>query len=127
VVEGLATYIDGTCGGYENGRITRSLLDRGTLIPLTTLSGDFRGQDDLIAYLQAGTLFEFVLESDGSEVVSLLWTQGLLAAPLLLGMSQAEFEEAFEDWVRARYSPITDIAMDAIRTRGCGITTPGAG
>lgn len=127
VVEGLATYIDGTCGGYENGRITRSFLDRGWLIPLTTLMGDFRGQDDLIAYLQAGTLFEFVLGSEGSEVMSLLWTQGLLAAPMVLGMSQAEFEEAFEGWVRAKYFPITDIAMDAIRTGGCGITAPGAG
>jgi hypothetical protein len=127
VVEGLATYVEGTCGGYDNGRITRTFLDGGSLFPLETLTRDFRGQDDLIAYLQAGSTIEFVVESGGAEFVNLLWEQGLRASPTLLGMSPAAFQREFEEWIRSAYTPIAEVPLHAIRTGGCGVTAPGAG
>ena len=122
VVEGLATYVEGACGGYENGRIARTFLDGGLLISLETLAQDFRGQNDLVAYLQAGSMIEFVVESGGPEVVNLLWDQGLHAAPSLLGMSPEAFQQEFGDWIRSKHAPITDVALTAIRSGGCGIT-----
>jgi hypothetical protein len=126
VVEGLATYVDGDCGGYENGRIARTFLDKELLVPLETLAQDFRGQNDLIAYLQAGSMIEFVVESGGPDLVNLLWDQGLHASPTLLGMAPEAFQQGFEDWIRSKYDPITDVALNAIRTRGCGVTATDA-
>jgi len=127
VVEGLATYLDGACGGYENGRIARTLLDQGSLIPLKPLSGDFRRQNDLIAYLQAGTIIEFVVDSGGIETVDRLWNQGLIASPGLLEMSPEVFQQEFEGWLSSKYAPIPDVALEAIRGGGCGITAISTG
>ena len=53
VVEGLATYVDGFCGGYENGRVARTMLDTETLLPFGSLTGDYRQQDDMVAHANA--------------------------------------------------------------------------
>lgn len=127
VVEGLATYVDGACGGYDNGRIARTFLDQGVLIPLETLSGDFRTQNDLIAYLQAGAVIEFVVDSVGPGTVDLLWDQGLLASPDLLGISPEVFQREFEEWLASRYAPIPDVALEAIRGGGCGVVATSDG
>jgi hypothetical protein len=126
-VEGLATYVDGDCGGYENGRVARAILDRGALIPLEVLAADFRGQDDLVAYLQAASTVEFVVERQGPEAIRLLWVQGLQAIPALLGISPAEFELQFEEWLSTTYDPVPAAAWDAIRGEGCGIDACPAG
>lgn len=126
-VEGLATYVDGDCGGYENGRVARAILDRGALIPLEVLAADFRGQDDLVAYLQAASTVEFVVERQGPEAIRLLWVQGLQAIPALLAISPAEFELQFEEWLSTTYDPVPAAAWDAIRSEGCGIDACPAG
>ena len=127
VVEGLATYVDGVCGGYENGRIARTFLDRGLLLPLEVLAEEFRQQNDLIAYLQAGTIVEFAVDRGGPETIRRLWNQGLGASPDLLGMSSDVFHREFQDWLALKYAPISDNSLEAIRAGGCGITPPPAG
>ena len=121
VVEGLATYADGECGGYENGRIVRTILDGGALISLQSLTEDFRGQDDLIAYLQAASIIEFMVHRMGPDSLSHLWDQGLQASPALLGTSALSFRAEFEDWLAAAYNPVPATAWEAIRSDGCGI------
>ena len=121
VVEGLATYVEGVCGGYENGRLTRTILDMGGVIPLETLSGDFRRQSDLVAYLQAASIVEFMLERRGPEVLDLLWTQGLVTSPALLETSPESFQLEFESWLLSKYDAVPDHVWEAVRRRGCGI------
>jgi len=125
VVEGLATYVDGDCGGYEHGRITRTMLDMGALLQLETLGGDFRRQDDLVAYLQAASTMEFMVQRLGPDVMHLLWIRGLRAAPGLLETSVGDFESQFENWLSSTYDPLPAGAWDAIRNGGCGIDTAG--
>ena len=121
VVEGLATYVDGYCGGYENGRVTRALLDTGTGLPLETLTGEFRLQDDLVAYLQAASALEFAVERLDRGVIRTLWDRGLGAVPELLEISAREYEAQFQDWLSSTYDPVPAAARDAIRAAGCGI------
>ncbi len=121
VVEGLATYVDGECGGYENGRVARTMLDMGALIPLESLTGDFRRQNDLVAYLQAASAIEFIMQQRGPEVIRFLWERGLLAAAELLDTSVSDFEVQFERWLSSTYDPVPAAAWDAIRGGGCGI------
>jgi hypothetical protein len=121
VVEGLATYVDGSCGGYENGRIARTILDRGSMIPLEELVGDFRRQNELIAYLQAASTMEFMVHRLGPEAVALLWDQGLQVSPALLQTSTDVFQDALEVWLTSTYDPVPASAWEFIRAGGCGI------
>ena len=121
-VEGLATYIDGSCGGYPNGRVTRTILDSGAGLSLETLSGQFRQQDDLDAYLQAASLIEFCVERLGDEVIPAIWEKGLLGIPELLEISSvSDFELQFENWLSSTYDPLPVASWEAIREHGCGI------
>lgn len=121
VVEGLATYVDGYCGGYENGRVARTILDTGAGLALETLTGEFRLQDDLVAYLQAASVVEFTVERLDREVIRTLWDRGLRAVPKLLELSTHEYETRFRDWLASTYDPVPPAAWDAIRAAGCGI------
>ena len=121
VVEGLATYVDGYCGGYENGRVVRTILDTGAGIRLETLTGDFRNQDDLVAYLQASSAIDFAVQQLGPQAIRVLWDRGLRAISELLEISLHEYESRFEDWLASTYDPIPPAAWTAIRDAGCGI------
>jgi hypothetical protein len=122
VVEGLATYVDGSCGGYENGRVARTMLDTETLLPFGSLTGEFRQQDDLVAYLQAAVTIEFAVERLGAVVIRTAWERGVAAVPELLGYSSpGGFEPQFKAWLSSTYDPVPSESWDAIRERGCGI------
>jgi hypothetical protein len=127
VVEGLATWVDGVCGGYRNGRIARTFLDEGSMLPLEVLAEEFRQQNDLIAYLQAASMIEFVVDRGGPETIHRLWNQGLRASPDLLGMSSEAFHREFQDWLALKHAPVSDTVLQAIRAGGCGITLAPAG
>jgi hypothetical protein len=127
VVEGLATYVDGACGRYENGRIMRTFIDQESMISLEKLVGDFRQQDDLIAYLQAASTIEFVVHRQGPEALALLWDQGLQVSPALLQTSADVFQREFEVWLSSTYEPVPASAWESIRAGGCGIDARPAG
>lgn len=120
-LEGFATFVDGYCGGYEIGRAVRTVLERDSLLDWEPLLGAFRAQDDLIAYLQAASLVEFVDSQGIEEGLPELWSGGLGAAPGLLGVSRSELESAWLEWLKASYAPIPDQAWQRIRSDGCGI------
>ena len=119
--EGLATYVDGECGGEPNGRVARAILDRGEMIPLSVLTADFRHQNDLVAYMQAAGIVEFVATERGTGALRSLWSDGLEAAPDLLGMSPSEFDARLAQWLTETYQPVSGDTWTAIRGRGCGI------
>ncbi len=119
-VEGIATFVDGECGGYPNGRIARTMADRGDLVDLTALVADFRALDDLVAYVEAGAVCELVREREGPVALRRLWAEGLQAAPRLLGVPAEEFERVFRDWLGSRFRPVPEAAWRAIRAGGCG-------
>ena len=125
--EGLATYVDGECGGEPNGRVARTILDRGEMIPLSVLTADFRHQNDLVAYMEAAGIVEFVATERGTGALRSLWSDGLEAAPSLLGMLPSEFEARFAQWLTETHQPVSDDTWAAIRGGGCGIDPRGDG
>ncbi len=120
-LEGLAVHVDGDCGGYPVGRVVRAMLDRGLLFALERLFASFRAEDDLVAYLQAGSLFDFFAESGGKERLRELWRAGLSAAVTSSGPGLAEFEGRWRAWLEAGWQPVPDPAWHRIREEGCGI------
>ena len=127
VVEGVATFVDGECGGYDNGRVLRTILERGELIPLEVLEGDFRRQNDLIAYLEAAGVVEFMVSKVGPGVVRQLWNGGIGSSPTLLDTPIDKFRADFRDWLTSAYDPIPGASWKAIRVGGCGINVRSAG
>ncbi len=124
-LEGLAVYVDGDCGGYEVGRVARTMVDRGEVLTAEQLLGDFRAQDDLVAYLQAGSMVEYYVRQQGTNALQRLWELGLGAAPTLLGTSTDLFVQGWRKWLRSSWSPLPDEAWDRIRADGCGIERVG--
>lgn len=120
-LEGFAVFVDGDCGGYEVGRVVRTMLEKDLLLDWEPLLGAFRAQDDLIAYSQAGSLVEYVDRQAGDTGLRSLWSRGLRAAPDLLGVSPVELEGRWLEWLRENYTPIPDRAWERIRSDGCGI------
>jgi hypothetical protein len=120
-LEGFAVFVDGDCGGYEVGRVVRTMLEKDLLLDWEPLLRAFRAQDDLIAYLQAASLVEFVDSQAVESGLRSLWSGGLGAAPDLLGVSRVELEDRWLEWLRASYAPIPDRAWERIRSDGCGI------
>jgi hypothetical protein len=120
-LEGLAVYVDGDCGGYEVGRVARTVADKGEILTLEELLGDFRAQDDLVAYLQAGSIVEYYVRQRGTQSLQRLWERGLGAAPTLLGSPTPLFERNWREWLRSSWGPLPDEAWERIRADGCGI------
>ncbi len=125
-LEGLAVYVDGECGGYPIGRVVRTMYDRRLLLDLDRLLGSFRVEDDLVAYLQAGSLFGFIEASGGIDAVREVWEAGLAATPRVLGLKRAEFEGRWLSALEADSDPVPDEAWRAIRAEGCGIDAASA-
>jgi uncharacterized protein (DUF2164 family) len=97
------------------------------MLSLDELVRGFRQQDDLIAYLQAASIIDFMVYRLGPEAVGLMWDQGLQAAPALLRRSPDEFPDELETWLSSRYGPVPAGAWESIRAEGCGIDARPAG
>jgi hypothetical protein len=120
-LEGLAVFVDGDCGGYPVSRVVRAVYDRGLLLDLDRLFGSFRAEDDLVAYLEAASLFDFITAHGGIEAVREVWEEGLAAAPGWLGLDRSEFERRWLSELESRWEPVPDGAWRRIRADGCGI------
>jgi len=120
-LEGLAVFVDGDCAGYPVGRVVRAMYDRQLLLDTDRLFGSFRAEDDLVAYLQAGSLFDFVAASGGVEAVREVWESGFADAPRTLGLDLPEFERRWRVELESRWEPVPDEAWLQIRAEGCGI------
>lgn len=120
-LEAFATFVDGDCGGYEIGRLVRTVLERDAALDWESLLVAFRAQDDLIAYLQAASVVQFFYSQGLEADVPRLWSGGLGAAPQLLEVTWSGFESRWSAWLRASQTPISDEAWQRIRAAGCGI------
>jgi len=103
------------------GRVVRAMYDRGLLLDMDRVFDSFRAEDDLVAYLQAGSLFEFVAGRGGAAAVRQVWERGLAEAPGGLGLDRSEFERRWLMELESQWEPVHDVVRDAIRATGCGI------
>jgi len=79
--EGIAAYADPRCLDYTVDEIAAYLHRRGELLPDRALYERFVATDDLIAYIQAGSLAGFLIEAYGLDVVKTVWSRGNAAIP----------------------------------------------
>ncbi len=116
--EGIAAAAEDRCGPYTNRGVAATMQAEGALIPFDTLAGAFYEQDDLAAYLQAGSLVGYLLATYGQDRFRTLWQSGSVEAAY--GKPVAAVEAEWAAWLRAAPSEAQPESMEALRGRGCG-------
>jgi hypothetical protein len=116
--EALATYAGGPCSGYSIDEIVAYLDRQAELIPLDSLAPKFRRYNDLIAYLQAGSLFSYIRETYGLAQVRALWEQGFEQFETVLGKSPSAVDAEWRKHLGASY-PVPKVDWGPLKKSGC--------
>jgi len=116
--EGLAAAAEDRCAEYGNRAVAALMQAQGELIPLGPLFTDFRAHDDLAAYLEAGALVSFLLETHGRTAIRQLWDGA--SVPDALGESFAQLNADFVSWLQATPAGPRPASLQELRQRGCG-------
>jgi len=112
LVEGLAIYADGAqCRHVPLLSLAASLREANQLLPVPTLATQFDTVYDVRAYLEAGSVVEFVYEHYGRRQLEALWHHGLVPGDSVLAAWYAA--------VGAAPAPAWTPTLAAITGAGC--------
>ncbi|HEX8904411.1 MAG TPA: hypothetical protein VF771_06185, partial [Longimicrobiaceae bacterium] len=115
VQEGVATDAEGACGRYDVDAVARFLVHAGRAITLADLTGRFREQDDLTAYMLAGSFVRHLRTRHGIGVVHAAWTGQLQRA------TGRTLESLYREWLEEMKSvPASVVDWDSLARNGCG-------
>jgi hypothetical protein len=99
--EGIAAAAEDLYVTYSYRGMAAQWLAEGTIFSLDTLVNRFYGVDDLAAYLQSGSLVNYLLEHYGKERFRVVWRAGHTALERAYGKTPAEIESEWHAWLRA--------------------------
>jgi len=116
--EGIATWAAGDCQRANFHAIAAHMLQRGRLLPLDELFGNWFAHPDLITYLQAASLVEW-LQSTHPGALRAAWRDGLPALSTATGGTLPELERNWLEYVRDT-PPIDDALWQQMDDEGCG-------
>jgi hypothetical protein len=116
--EALATYAGGSCSGHSIDEIVAYVDLQSELIPLDSLALKFRTHNDLIAYLQAGSLFGYIRETYGLAKVRALWNRGFEQFATILNKSPSAVDAEWRKHLKASY-PEPKVDWIALKKTGC--------
>lgn len=119
LVEGLATFADGRCGGYPLDTLLAERARTGDLVPFDMVVARFRQLDDLTAYLQAGSMVGHLYRSHGRDAVRDLWENGVARAPEVLGRPVAKLEREWRAALAATPG-LPPAVLERVWSYGCG-------
>ena len=99
--EGIAATAEDRWLTYSYRGMAAQWQAENALLPLDSLTGAFYRQDDLAAYLQAGTLIQYLLATYGIDPFRQIWRDGPAAFQRAYGKSGTELEAEWHRWLRA--------------------------
>jgi hypothetical protein len=120
IQEGLSVYADDPCLEYAMEQIAANLVYTDMWIPLDSLVHHFRSLPDLTAYLQAGAVVQFIIESYGLKWFEILWKQGIPAFEKTVGKSWKQIERDCIDKLKKKYPSLPTVDWKELHRRGCG-------
>jgi hypothetical protein len=103
--EGLAAAAEDLYVTYSYRGMAAQWQAERALLPLDTLVNAFYQQDDLAAYLQAGSLVQYLLEKYGNDRFRLLWRDGPGAFERAYGRNASQVEAEWHAWLHATPAP----------------------
>jgi hypothetical protein len=117
--EGVATFGAGHCERYTLHEAAASLLREKKAVPLRQLATNFYSVNDVVAYLQSGSVVQFVHDTYGIQAVRTLWRGGLAQAVAATGLTAEELDAAWRAYLhRPGFSP-RPVDWEIIRRKGC--------
>jgi hypothetical protein len=99
--EGIAAAAEDLCGRFTYRAIAAQMQAEGQLFPFATLRDAFLEQDDLPAYLQAGSLVQYLLETYGQPRFRELWRSNGDDFERVYAASVSTIEAAWHAWLRS--------------------------
>ena len=117
--EGVATAADNGCVPWSARGIAAQMIAENERIPLDTLTAAFYQKDGLSAYLQGGSLVEFLLEAYGRDRFKRLWRLGADSIAAVYAKPSAKIEAEWLDWLKATPMAERPASVAAVRGPGC--------
>lgn len=99
--EGIAAAAEDLYVTYSYRGMAAQWLAERTIFPLDTLVNRFYRVDDLAAYLQSGSLVNYLLEQYGKDRFRLVWRDGASAFERAYGRTTSQIESEWHTWLRA--------------------------
>lgn len=121
--EGGATYTDGECFVDDPMyAINARFLKEGLLFRLKDLIDDFdsrAAENDVVAYIEAAGIFQYLITEHGREKMRAFWTKGPVAFESIYGFTLEELERR---WLaRIREVPMPEgLDLEQVLAQGCG-------
>jgi hypothetical protein len=122
--EGLAAAAENRCGAYTNRGVAAAMHAGGEKLTVADLIERFYELDDLAAYLQAGSLVEYLLDAGGRPAFRRLWAAGPGALGATYGRTANEIDAEWQAWLRATPAGARPDDVAALRRQGCGAGEP---
>jgi hypothetical protein len=116
--EGLAAYAENNCNGYTDEQIYRFFSRKGMLLSMDSLSTNFYGQPEMIAYHRCGYMVQFLLQQYGIQKFKLLWQNGFAAFENIYGHSFAVVNSALDKSAATHYPFAPEINWEIFK-KGC--------
>lgn len=127
LVEGIAAAAEDRCGAFTGRQVVAALVGPGgdRLVRMDSLVHAFRRQDDLVAYLQAGTVVAYLLEHGGPGALKRVWQGGPAAIPIEYGRPLAGLLPAWRAWLARTPRPPRAPDLGTLGREGCGYARRG--
>ncbi|MEZ5357744.1 MAG: hypothetical protein R3F48_02865 [Candidatus Zixiibacteriota bacterium] len=102
--EGLATFSDIPCNGYDMTELAAHILsktDKGA--PLDSLASNFRDYPEMIGYVLMASFVDYIMNTYGAESLKELWKRGYAEIEKVLGKDKSSIESDWHKFVHDRY------------------------
>jgi hypothetical protein len=116
--EGLATYAENNCNGFNDEQIYRYLSEKNMLIPMTAITTSFYKQPEMVAYHQAAYIVQYLLNNYGVEKFKDLWTQGFAQFERIYGIRFQEVNTNIDRTAKQDYPDAPAIDWSSFQ-KGC--------
>jgi hypothetical protein len=118
--EGLATYADKPCSGYEMSVLAAHILkNTKDSVPLGSLATKFREYPEMIGYIQMASFVEFVIDEYGIDRLRALWDDGYAGVEKVLENDLASVEQDWHEFVLRKYPDPQVPDWPDLKENGC--------
>jgi hypothetical protein len=116
--EGLATFSENKCNNYNVEQIYCYLISKHMQIRIDSLTGNFYGQSEMIAYHQSAFFVQFMLDKYGIAKFKELWKNGFDRFQYIYGIPFSQIQLLINETAKNHYPKTPNINWDEFK-KGC--------
>ena len=116
--EGLATFSENNCNDYNVEQIYCYLISNNLQIPIDSLTRNFYGQSEMIAYHQSAFFVQFMLDKYGIVKFRELWKNGFDRFQIIYGLPFSQIQTLINETAKNHYPKTPSINWNEFK-KGC--------